>query len=162
MQEESLFRRTALFAHLTPDLYPIAPDEALYAADVPVLCASEADGYAPLDLDRPRTLAFIACPGIKMPSLEDGATRMRDDDAAALRDKVRLILRAAVDGGHDSVVLGALGCGAFGCPLRHVAEIFGEVLRDARCPRPPIVRFAILGAGADVFEDALLRHIINV
>jgi hypothetical protein len=44
----------------------------------------------------------------------------------------------------------------------NVAEIFGEVLRDARCPRPPIVRFAILGAGADVFEDALLRHIINV
>jgi hypothetical protein len=47
MQEESLFRRTALFAFLKPDMYPLAPDEALYARHVPVLLTSELSGYQP-------------------------------------------------------------------------------------------------------------------
>lgn len=147
MQEESLFRRTALFSHLPQAMYPIAPDEALYAPDVPVL------SYAGREMCR---LAFIACPGIKMPSLEAGGTRLHDEDAAKLKDKVRLILQVAADRGHRSVVLGALGCGAWGCPRRHVAEIFKEVLQEeGRRPCPPTVRFAITGAGADVFADVL-------
>ncbi len=46
MQEESLFLRTALFAHLKKDEhYPIAPDEALYARDVTVYFDTAARGY---------------------------------------------------------------------------------------------------------------------
>lgn len=147
MQEESLFRRTALFAHLPQTLYPIAPDEALYAPDVPVLSS--------LSGREMRRMAFIACPGIKMPSLEAGNTRLGAEDAATLERKIRLILQVASNRGHRSVVLGALGCGAWGCPRRHVAEIFGQVLKDEGQPCPPTVRFAITGAGAAVFSDAL-------
>jgi uncharacterized protein (TIGR02452 family) len=125
MQEESLFRRTALFAHLTPDLYPLAPDEALYARGVPVLLTSEADGFRPLEARPPRHVAFVACPGIKMPRLTDDG-RLRPEDEVTLRRKVRLILRVAREEGHDEVVLGALGCGVWGCPPRHVAQIFAE------------------------------------
>lgn len=31
--------------------------------------------------------------------------------------------------GHDSVVLSAFGCGVFGNPPKHIAQLFAEVLR---------------------------------
>lgn len=151
MQEESLFRRTALIAHLRPWMYPIAPDEALYARGVPVLLGSEAAGFPTLPAPQPR-LSFVACPGVKMPALEGG--RLSREDAAVLRRKVRLILQVARTHGHDEVVLGALGCGVWGCPAKHVAQIFGEVLTSEQ-HGVRTVRFAILGALASVFRDEL-------
>jgi uncharacterized protein (TIGR02452 family) len=62
-----------------------------------------------------------------MPRLtDDGRGRGRGEDEATLRRKVRLILRVAREDGYDEVVLGALGCGVWGCPPRHVAQIFAE------------------------------------
>lgn len=51
--------------------------------------------------------------------------------------------------GHDALVLGALGCGAFGCPADHVADIFAARLRafrlDGRRRSLKHVEFAVLG-----------------
>ena len=101
MQEESLFRRTALFAHLKKEHYPIAHDEALYARDVMFFFDTEERGYAPMD---PETrLSFVACPGIKMPAT-DARGRLLPEDAATLTRKVRLIVRVAVEEGHTHIV----------------------------------------------------------
>ena len=152
MQEESLFRRTALAAALPRHLYPIPNDGALYAGAVPVLMRSEADGFAPLPLPHP-TLSFLACPGIKMPPLTpDG--RLFPDDLHSLRVKVELILQTALSFGHRDVVLGALGCGVWGCPARDVAGVFRQVLLE-RGQWFRHVRFAILGANCGVFADVL-------
>lgn len=148
MQEESLFRRTALFAYLKKYMYPIGSAAALYARNVPVLMDTEANGYAPLP--QPRRVSFVACPGLKMPVLaSDG--RLRAEDAELLRCKIRLIVQVAVANGHTEVVLGALGCGAFGCPAAHVAALFREVLAelDGVLER---VCFAVLGAACDAFR----------
>lgn len=154
MQEESLFRRTALFAYLDPQLYPIGAEEALYARDVPVLMESENRGYKPLTPNR--HMAFIACPGLKMP-----ATTPRDElgeaDAEALRRKIRLIVQTAVANGHTELVAGALGCGAYGCPIAHVARLFAEVLLEMDGLLVQ-VNFAIMGASFDVFERAFLKR----
>jgi uncharacterized protein (TIGR02452 family) len=150
MQEESLFRRTALFRHLLPGQYPIGPAEALYAPRVPVLLSSEASGYAPL---RPGTrMAFVACPGIKMPRL-DSRGRMTDEDIDTLRTKIRLVLDVARAHGHTNLVLGALGCGVWGCPARQVADAFADVLQDHGAGL--VAHFAVLGAAFNVFQSSL-------
>lgn len=152
MQEESLFRRTALFAHLVPAHYPIGDDEALYARAVPVLLSSEADGYRPLQV----TASFVACPGVRMPHLTaDG--RLSREDEARVRRKVRLVLQIARDEGHPSLVLGALGCGVWGCPSRHLAQIFREELHrscETAGGGPAVVKIAVLGAMSRIFKDA--------
>lgn len=150
MQEESLFRRTALFVFLKPDMYPLAPDEALYARHVPVLLTNELSGYQP-QTGRP-CVSFIACPGLKMPQLNGDQLSVADTEV--LRRKVRLILQVAADNGHTEVVLGALGCGVWGCPPRHVAQIFKEVLEEADSAMHK-VHFAILGAMVDLFKQQL-------
>lgn len=152
MQEESLFRRTALAAALPHHLYPIPIDGALYAGAVPVLMRSEADGFAPLPLPPP-TRSFLACPGIKMPRLtQDG--NLFPEDHQSLRVKVELILQAALSYGHRDLVLGALGCGVWGCPAREVAGVFHQVLAE-RGKWFRDVRFAILGANCGIFADVL-------
>jgi hypothetical protein len=104
MQEESLFRRTALFAYLRSDLYPLGPDEALYARHVPVLLTSEMTGY---QAHGNRRISFIACPGVKMPQLV--GDRLSADDEDVLRCKVRLILQVAAENGvRSGVVCGAV------------------------------------------------------
>ena len=145
MQEESLFRRTALFRHLDRSLYPIEPLAAVYAPDVPISISLEG---------KIRTASFVACPGVRMPPTgPDG--RLLDADALLTRRKIELIFQIARDNGHRSLVLGALGCGVFGCPPRHVAEIFREVLESDvvayGCDR---VVFAVLGANHRFFEEA--------
>jgi uncharacterized protein (TIGR02452 family) len=146
MQEEMLFRRTDLCRHLLPELYPIGPAEVVYSPNVLVFRANEEAGYKPLAL--PRLVAFVSCPGVSMPTLTDDG-RMQASDVLMLRSKIRAIYQVAAKHGHDALVLGALGCGAFGCPPRHVAEVF----RD-ECHRFGIVTiFAVLGAAHNTFED---------
>lgn len=63
------------------------------------------------------------------------ARRARDnyhiDDAtlvATMRDRIRFALAIADELGHDKLVLGAYGCGAFGWEAGKVAELFREEL----------------------------------
>lgn len=140
MQEESLFLRSALWKHLTPDMYPIQADEALYAATVPLT-----DGG---------TGSFIACPGVKLPRLEND--RLMRDDADSLRKKIELILQVAYKTNHSTVILGAMGCGVWDCPPRHVAEIFQQVL-ERYVGFYGTASFAILGANFNFFEHIRLK-----
>lgn len=136
-QEESLWRRTALCVTQLQSFYPLCAGgktEAIYSPDVPVLRQSEATGYAWYpDTARP-TLSFIACPAIKMPqwveSAEEPDGDLKDVDKMRLGKRLRLILRIAEAKGHDAVVLGAMGCGAWGNPPRAVARVFATVLPE--------------------------------
>jgi uncharacterized protein (TIGR02452 family) len=140
MQEESLFRRSALHKHLLEEMYPIEEDACIYAPDVPLV-------------DLPgKTLCFIACPGIKMPSLDKGNTCFYDEDELLFRKKVELICQVACRHGHTDLVLGALGCGVWGGPPRHASEIFKSVLQKYEFEN---VTFAVLGANYNIFKDVL-------
>lgn len=140
-QEESLFRCTDLCRTLTLEtgFYPLARDELVYSPRVRVLKAPEAEGWRPLGPPYDE-VAVVTCPGIRQPVLDypEGAdadadpqdARLRPADEQALRVKVRLILRCAAAHGHDVVVLGALGCGAWKNPGKHVADVFAGVLAE--------------------------------
>lgn len=162
MQEESLFRRTNLHSHLTPEHYPIdKEDEALYSRGVVVCLENEERGFA--WLNPPFEMDFVSLPALSMPRLMPCQSRLFPDDAQVFARKVDILLQLARSNGHDALVLGALGCGAFGCPAKHVAEIFAERVARFFSRRDDSaeddnqithVVFAILGKNYDAFADA--------
>jgi uncharacterized protein (TIGR02452 family) len=139
MQEESLFRRSSLHKHLVPSLYPIEEDAAVYCPHVELTDGTYMD--------------FIACPGIKMPKLTDG-NRLYPEDEERLRKKLHVIFQTACEGNHDTLVLGALGCGVWGCPPIHVAEIFKGVIAEYNGAFEAVY-FAVLGANYNFFSSIL-------
>lgn len=49
---------------------------------------------------------------------------------AIMKNKIRTIYRIALVNGHDSLVAGAFGCGAFRLPGKDVANLFNEILNE--------------------------------
>ena len=145
-QEESLFRCTNLCRTLDLDLlprgtYPLLGASAVVSPGVTVLKASERRGWTVLDEPRPK-LDFIACPALRHPPLTDDG-RLPPRLAALLANKVALVLDTALARGHDAVVLGAMGCGAWRSPPAHVAEVMRSVI-DRYRGAFAVVQIAIL------------------
>ena len=78
--------------------------------------------------------------------------------AAALRDRIRLVMAIADDLGHEKLVLGAFGCGAFGWDAATVAEAFRTELASGSHVAREVV-FAIprgrFDENLEVFSHAL-------
>ncbi|KAK6356440.1 hypothetical protein TWF718_000799 [Orbilia javanica] len=79
-------------------------------------------------------LAVISIAAISGPKLTTGADGNPDYARPYVRDlmylKIRQLLRIAALNGHRRLVLGALGCGAFGNPKQRVADMFLSVLQE--------------------------------
>ena len=74
---------------------------------------------------------------------QDG--RMPEEAKAITRNKIRSILRVGLIKGHDSLVLGAFGCGAFHNPPSEMAQLFKEVMAEEEfVNRYRLITFAIL------------------
>ena len=134
-QEEAVFRRTNYCSSLkfpqpNNNLYPIRDGETIYSPEISVIKTSEADGWQLIPTANRPKVAFIACPGLKYPNTElvDGEPRLTPVDIDRLKNKIRVIIQTAAKFGHQTVILGALGCGAWRNPIKHVAEIFHELL----------------------------------
>ncbi len=142
-QEESLFRRTNLCRTLSlkPHLYPIGDGETVVSPGVCVFKSSEGSGWQAIT-PHLRYLDFVACPGIIQPRIVEG--RLRSIDVEKYRVKAETILQSALHNDNDSIVLSALGCGAFNGPPIHIAEIFRDVLTDEFPGEFKTVCFAIL------------------
>lgn len=123
-QEESIFRRSNYFKSLNISFYPIEPTQAIYSPGITVFKESENKNWK-INAN-PYKIDFIACPGIKFPVLESG--KFSQNDQVILFNKIDLIFQIAHANAHDSIVLGALGCGAWKCPAEQVAQIFSQVI----------------------------------
>ena len=60
----------------------------------------------------------------------DADGNIPEADKPILKEKIRTILRIGILKGHDSLVLGALGCGAFCTPPAQMARLFHQVLDE--------------------------------
>ena len=60
----------------------------------------------------------------------DADGNIPEADKPVLKEKIRTILRIGILKGHDSLVLGALGCGAFCTPPAQMARLFHQVLDE--------------------------------
>jgi uncharacterized protein (TIGR02452 family) len=144
-QEENLFRRSNLFL----SLYQFAPYAAeysikkhiksyplkantggIYSADITIFRASEQNGYSLLK--NPYTVSIVSVPAINRPQLiaRNGTLRITDTLIEPTKEKIRTILRIAGIYKHDTLVLGAFGCGAYANPPNHMAELFKETFAE--------------------------------
>lgn len=141
-QEEALCYRSSLFLSLHKTYYPLAPLQGLYTRDVVVIRSSMSDGHtllppaisaADLPVVSVVSIAAIRCPKVDGGQTVSGGQRDVFRDAAdrvLTKKKMRLALRIAASKGHDCLVLGALGCGAFKNPVEEVADAWKEVLEE--------------------------------
>lgn len=128
-QEESLCRASALYECLEgQEMYarhaalrdPLYTSWLLYSPAVPVFRGDEGALLA-----EPWPCAFITAPA---PNGKALAPQRRGELDAAIGERVDRVLAAAALGGHRGVVLGAWGCGAFGCDPDVVAGRFADAL----------------------------------
>ncbi|PFX18639.1 Serine/threonine-protein kinase Nek6 [Stylophora pistillata] len=152
-QEENLFRRTNYVQHLAdPDKefdpkrkwkYRIPEFSCIYSKNVFIIRASEAEGY--MFLAHPVPMSFLALPAYPNPALTKDKKTLIPVIAENTKRKIRCMLSAGLYYAHDSLVLSALGCGAFRNPARHMAQLFKEVLSEGEfANRYKHISFAIL------------------
>lgn len=71
--------------------------------------------------------------------------KLSDYAISITKNKIRTIYRIGILHGHDSLVLGAWGCGAFGNPPEQMVQLFVDVLNEAEFRgRYKDIRFAII------------------
>ena len=187
-QEECIFRRSNLFMSLylfdrqmydlviEPNLddmydlnfiqqgYPMEENfGGIYSDDVTVFKDGEYEW-----LYDPYQIAFISVAAMNINRalrqgeqiLVDG--RLSNRAVAITKNKIRTIYRIGILHGHDSLVLGAWGCGAFGNPPEQMAHLFIDVLNeDEFRGRYKDIRFAIIedhnsrGRNYQTFKDVI-------
>lgn len=145
-QEEQLCRRSTLLLSLYqfkrdkvrayPQLnipnqkkqYPLHPRfGGIYSPNV--IFFREAEGRNYRLSDKPFRASVISVAGVAHPPLDKNGL-MFPEEQEQTKDKIRTILRIAMEHYHDALVLGALGCGAFGNPPAQVAKLFHEVFDE--------------------------------
>ena len=119
----------------------------IYSPDITFFRATKDEGYALLD--NPFSAAVISVASLNYNpkhghnSLDNG--NIPETDKPILKEKIRTILRIGALKGHDSLVLGALGCGAFCTPPAQMARLFHQVLDEKEfCGRFGKIVFAII------------------
>jgi len=145
-QEEALCYRSSLSLSLHKRYYPFKQLTGVYSPDVVIIRSDRANGHNLLVPDVPATdlpvVSVVSVAALRKPAtetttvtLDDGKEETRTvfakaEDRAMTKEKMRLCLRMAASRGHGLLVLGALGCGAFGNPPEEVAACWLEVLHD--------------------------------
>lgn len=152
-QEDDLFRRTTLFhslyqfyknyKDLSPFLstvdYAIEIRKEQYPMDVihggiytpyaTLFRKNEVCGYELME--EPVSISFISVAGIYKPeTIPENSQVLAKEMVSITKEKIKIILRIGLINGHDSLVLGALGCGAFCNPPAHVAKLFNEIIHE--------------------------------
>jgi len=160
-QEENLCRRSNLilslyqFSHPRlcqyPDLglvqnadqYPM--DErfgGIYSGIVTFFRGPESTG-SQLE-DTPYNIPVISVAALSGPRIGTDGMMMQPEADITL-DKIRTIFRIGQAQFHDSLVLSALGCGAFANPPAHIAKLFHQVIEEDEFKNKfRLIDFAIL------------------
>ena len=105
----------------------------IYSPGITFFRATKDEGYALLD--NPFRAAVISVASLNYNPKHghnslDANGNIPEADKPVLKEKIRTILRIGILKGHDSLVLGALGCGAFCTPPAQMARLFHQVLDE--------------------------------
>lgn len=131
-QEEALTRSSGLYACLVDQpMYkfhrarhdPMYTSYAIYSPDVPIFRAD--DGTL---LEEPYLCSFITSPAVNARAVLKRDPSRRPQIAEVMRERIARVLAIAAIEGHDTLVLGAWGCGAFGNDGQTIADLFRGAL----------------------------------
>jgi uncharacterized protein (TIGR02452 family) len=140
-QEEVIFRRTNAFMTHPPEWYELEDNEIIYSPKVYIVRDSD---YNFLEHKLQSCVGMVAVHAIKNPKLINGM--YRDSDKLLMKQKIESIFKIGILRGHDSLVLGALGCGVYFNPPHEVVKIFKKMIAKYRTFYKKI-GFAILTVG---------------
>jgi len=151
-QEESICYRSTLSASLArarlAGIYPIADEVVIYSPMVEVF---RSQTYEKLPKQEIFTVAVVSCPGVRHPDVDFGIMNTRDYDR--VKAKITRICQVGVLKEHDSLVLGALGCGVFKCPILDIVHAFHDVLiKSGFANFFKEITFAVLGKSFKEFS----------
>ena len=133
-QEESIFRRSNYFQSLYPkenkhlaqqlgsNPYYVPKAGVVYSPSVTVFRKNEGKGFA---FCKPFQIDMIASAAYHLHS-----SKLPEGYEENTKAKMRAILRTAKGTGHDAVVLGAFGCGAFKNSPKKIATLFKQVIQE--------------------------------
>jgi len=131
-QEEDLARASALFACIVGSpmyaenrarCHPLDSHHMTYAPDVPVFRDMRGD-LTP----RVWTCSFITAPAVDAGRVRQTHPEHVGDALTTMRERALRVLSVAALHGHEAIVLGAWGCGAFENDPKDIAAIFREAL----------------------------------
>jgi len=115
-QEEELFRRTNYFQTLLQSFYPLR-DCGVYS---PEICVIKDENYK---LIKSFNVSMVAVSAIKNPYDID------EEYMRTTSKRINMIFKIAYSQGHDVLVLGAIGCGAYNNPPQKIIEIYNHYLK---------------------------------
>jgi uncharacterized protein (TIGR02452 family) len=147
-QEESLARSSALYACLEGNpMYawhearrnPFYSDYAIYSPDVPVFRTDRG-----VLLDDPYQCAFITCPAVNAKVALERDPACHPAIRRAMAQRIARVLAVAAAHGHEHLILGAWGCGAFGNDPGEIAPLFQAALTGPYRGVFATILFAIL------------------
>ena len=125
------------------DQYPM--DErfgGVYSGIVTFFRGPESEGS--LLEEKPYNIPVISVAALNGPRVGADGLMLPAETAITL-DKMRTIFRIGALHGHDSLVLSAMGCGAFANPPAHIARLFHQVIGEEEFRgRFRLIDFAIL------------------
>lgn len=130
-QEEELFRRSDYHRFTPTQFYPLEELDVLYTPKVTVI---KNENYKTLDTNKKFSVAMIACAAVRDPKITNYNTEdqycefINERDRKLMKYKIESIFQTAYRHGHNSIVLGALGCGCFNNPVYEIAKIFKEII----------------------------------
>jgi uncharacterized protein (TIGR02452 family) len=132
-QEEALCYSSTLYSTLKDSYYPwdnsapsgiFSPGVVVYKAPIPSECMLLPESKVVLT-----SVITVAAP--RYPKCtQDGSDFASDEAREAMKEKVRAVFRIAGENKRRNLVLGAMGCGAYGCPKEAVANIMKAVLLE--------------------------------
>ena len=139
-QEEELFRRTNYFTSLNKKFveYPLVENEVVFTPNILIL---KDEKYNHLPAMKP--IDCLAVAAIRHPKLNDNNKYNMNDKTLMLR-KMESMYQLGILYNHDTLILGAFGCGVFRNPPHEVASIFKELNDKYKVYYKNIV-FAIIG-----------------
>jgi uncharacterized protein (TIGR02452 family) len=148
-QEEELFRRSSYSKCINKSLYPMKEDEFIATNNVTIFKDIHY-GY----LRKPFQCGCIAIAAITNPSLPYSKKNKQ-----LMSDKIKTIFHYAVANSHDSLVLGAFGCGVYKNDPTIIAELFlqhqNEYKKYFRC-----IIYSVLSKNDnnyEIFKDIILK-----
>jgi len=133
-QEEALCYSSTLYETLKLSYYPwpnLGPGSTagLFSPSVVIFKHDLDNNCVDLPENKRKIVSVITVAAPRLPELTvDKLAFTKHSDLEDLRGKIRLVYRMAARNGKTSLVLGAMGCGAYRCPPKPVAEEMKTIL----------------------------------